>query len=205
MNKLIGVTGGIGAGKSTVVRMLEARGAETVDCDGVVHGLYQPGQPLAEQIIGHWGAEVDNGLGGVDRNRLAQKVFGNPDQLACLNALVHPVVKTALQDRARQCRGALFCAVPLLFEVGWEVDMAMTITVWCDRIQQRARLESRGWSAREIDARLASQMAPEEKLRRADYGLINNGPLDLLRRQVDRLLAVLPPAGCVNREGNDGH
>jgi dephospho-CoA kinase len=109
-----------------------------------------------------------------------------------LNDLVHPLVQREMLNAARasDC-GVLYCGIPLLFETGWDRTMGLTVAVWCDPRTQKARLLGRGWSEADIRARQSRQMSMDEKLERARYGLINTGPLEMLRQQCRCLVDVL--------------
>ncbi len=185
---LIGVTGGIGAGKSTVLSLFEELGEPTIDSDALVHQLYAEDAGLRDALVQRWGQHVLDRNGLVDRRQVAAKVFGCPRELAWLNARVHPLVRLRLQAQAKAWAGRCFCAVPLLFEVGWDRDMAATLSVWCDRQTQLERLRRRGWSDAEIRSRNEAQMDMDVKMRQADFALINNGTLASLKEQCRRLL-----------------
>ncbi len=188
MNNLIGVTGGIGAGKSTVLAYLDRLGCRTLDSDAVVHRLYQAGGELASRLRARWGAAVMQADGAVDRQAVASRVFAAPAELRWLNETVHPAVKLAIEREAAAAPSPLFCAIPLLFEVGWEVGLAGTVAVWCDPSTQLRRLHQRGWCQAEIDRRRQAQLSMDEKLERAEFGLINSASMDFLGRQVALLL-----------------
>ncbi|MBT3377773.1 MAG: dephospho-CoA kinase [Lentisphaerae bacterium] len=180
---LVGVTGGIGAGKTTVLRHLHSFNARTVDADTLVHELYAPGTRVFRGVLRRWGSDVTTVNGDIDRAAVARLVFADKDELEWLNRLVHPCVRQRIREIAEQQPTPLFCAIPLLFEVGWERDIRTTISVWCPPETQRSRLRSRGWTDEHIDERLAHQLSMDEKLRRADYGIINNGSQEMLREQ----------------------
>lgn len=188
---LVGVTGGMAAGKSTALGCFRALGASVVDADDVVHRLYLPGQDVYQALVGRWADEILNPDLTVNRAAIARRVFCDDHEMQWLNDLVHPLVQRQVLDAASAVtNGILCCGVPLLFETGWEQTMAFTVAVWCDPSTQRTRLLSRGWSENEIRVRQARQMSMDEKLTRATYGLINTGPLEMLRQQCRRLYDV---------------
>lgn len=189
--RAVGVTGGIGVGKTTVLEQLAALGAATVDADAVVHRLYEEDADVRRAVARRWGAPVTGADGSVDCAALAERVFTDSAELEWLNSLLHPLVRQRIRDEARRSNGLLFCAVPLLFEVGWQDDMWRTVAVWCDLTTQRKRLVSRGWSSEEIVRRTVAQMDMDEKLARSDYAIVNCGSRDLLRSQCVRLLTRL--------------
>lgn len=184
---LVGVTGGIGAGKTSFLAMCDELGNRTLDADAVVHRLYAPGTAVFQAVLGRWGPQVLGGDGTLDRAAVARLVFGSETELNWLNALVHPLVKETIVEQAASGPGPLFCGVPLLFEAGWEKHMAFTVAVWCDPATQRRRLHGRGWTDAEIAARQARQLPMDAKLELADFGVINIGSLDMLAEQCRRL------------------
>jgi dephospho-CoA kinase len=184
----IGVTGGAGAGKTTVLRKFEAFGASALDADDIVRELYAPGTPAHQALCWRWGSDIVAADGSIDRGKVANLVFASPAELAWLNKLIHPLVKQRFLQKSKRGSGLMFCAVPLLFESGWEKDMTRTITVWCDGPTQWERLRRRGWSDAHIKARLHYQMPADEKLRRADFGIINNSSQSTLDEQCRRMI-----------------
>ena len=184
---LVGLTGGIGAGKTSALREFALLGAVTLEADAIVHGLYAPGAPACRALHERWGTGVMAPDGGVDRAAVARLVFGSDEELAWLNRLIHPEVRRIIRRRAEQLDVALFCAIPLLFEAGWQRDTSVIVAVWCDSATQRGRLLSRGWTSSEIDGRLAHQQGMDEKLGRADYGIINTSSRGCLHEQCRRV------------------
>jgi len=181
---LLGVTGGMAAGKSTVLRCFQALGAAVVDADDLVHRLYLPGSIVHREVLERWGGAVLNADGSVNRAAVAQRVFSDDRELQWLNGLLHPLVQRQVRDLSAATEAALFCcAVPLLFEAGWDHWMTQTLAVWCDPGRQWARLRQRGWTDDHIGARLARQLSMDEKLTRAHYGIINTGSIETLRQQ----------------------
>lgn len=186
--RTVGVTGGIGAGKTTALQQLAGIGAPTLDADAVVHDLYERDAGVRHAVAARWGASVTGADGSINCAAVAGRVFAGKAELAWLNGLIHPLVRQRIRDEARRSSGFLFCAVPLLFEVGWQEDMWRTVGVWCDAATQWERLFERGWSHDESRCRIAAQMDMDEKLARSDYGIANCGSRDLLRSQCVRLL-----------------
>jgi dephospho-CoA kinase/formamidopyrimidine-DNA glycosylase len=181
---LVGVTGGMAAGKSTALSCFKALGASVVDADDVVHGLYLPGQVVYQAVVERWAEEILNPDGTVNRAAIAKRVFCDDREMQWLNDLLHPLVQRQVLDMAAaMTNGVLCCCVPLLFEAGWDRAFAPTVAVWCDPSIQKTRLLSRGWSENDIRIRQARQMTMDEKLNRATYGLINTGSFEMLRQQ----------------------
>lgn len=187
---LVGITGGIGAGKSTVLDVFQKLGAATLDADSLVHQLYARGGEGTALLDAHWGPQVLAADGSVDRKVVASIVFTDATERQWLNQAIHPLVQAQVLAAAERCREPLFCAVPLLFESGWQELFNCIITVWCSAQQQRERLRQRGWSEQEIAARLAAQADMNEKAERADYVLLNTGTVPFLTEQCRQLKLV---------------
>ncbi len=171
---LIAITGGIGAGKSTVTARFKFLGAEVLDADYLAHDLYKPASPAWQAMVYRWGEAIVSPDGAIDRQKVGKIVFSSSADLTWLNSLLHPLLKEAILRQAQAAPAGLFCAIPLLFEIGWQAEAAAVISVWCDPDTQRQRLLARNWSPEQIQARLSQQMSMDEKLRRSDYGLISS-------------------------------
>ncbi len=184
---LVGITGGIGAGKSTVLAIMARLGFPVLDADEAVHRLYESDSELVARLVERWGAGVLDAGGALDRRAVAERVFQNPGERRWLNRIVHPRVRARIREFAEQSRGLCFCGVPLLYEVGWEQDFDRVAAVWCDPETQWRRLRRRGWSPAEIRRRIASQLSMDAKLERADFGIVNTGPRRLLEQQCARI------------------
>ena len=189
---LVVITGGIGTGKSTVLAAFAKLGANCLDTDEVAHRLYEPGQPAWQPIREHFGADVIRPDGTLDRTAVAARVFRNPDELAWLNALMHPLIqRQMLAQEEMAAPEPLFAAVPLWYEIGWSLPGVRVIATWCKPEQQRQRLRNRGWDDGEIDRRLASQLPPDEKLRRADFAILTIDTVQKLERQCEIIYKLL--------------
>ena len=188
----IALTGSIGMGKSTVAKMFERRGVPVFDADGKVRRLQGPGGALVEAIERRFPGSVRDGA--VDREALSAMVLGRPDELAELEAIVHPEVKRA---RGQFIAGhadapALLFDIPLLFETGGEVAFDKVITVSAPPDVQRQRVLSRpGMTAEKLDAILARQMPDADKRERSDFVIDTGGSLAETERQVEHILACL--------------
>jgi dephospho-CoA kinase len=182
---LIAVTGGIGAGKSTVLTRFRELGGETLDADEAVHSLYQRDSQLCKAMQKRWGDDILTQDGLPDRSKIASVVFQSQSELEWLNSLVHPLVKEIILRRAACCSGTLYCAIPLFFECGWMQEAVFSIGLWCDPLTQHARLLQRGWTDSQIKARIAQQLSMDEKLFRSDFGIISNCSWKNLYRQCD--------------------
>ena len=187
---VVGLTGSIGSGKSTVARLLGARGVPVIDADVLAREVTAPGSPALAAIVARWGPGVRTPNGALDRAALRRIVFASADERAALNAIVHPMVearRNALLGAAR-ARGdrVQVCDIPLLFEAGLADRMDTIVFVDAPREERLERLvRDRGLSAAEAAAMIDAQMPAEEKRARSDYVIDNNGSIDLLRTRVD--------------------
>ncbi len=186
---IIGITGGIGAGKTTALACFQELGGHVLEADEVTRHVCRQGSEAYQMIIGRWGSKVIGKDGDIDRGAIAELVFGDADQLAWLNSIIHPRVQQAIVAAARSLAGGqtLFCAVPLLFEVGWENQFDWVICVWCDPATQQERLEKRGWSREQIKLRQKHQWSMDRKAEPADFVVVNIGSHDLLEIQCRHL------------------
>lgn len=186
MDKMnIGLTGGIGCGKSTALSFFAQAGAVTVETDAVVRDLLAQDGELIRLLRDAFGEAVLDAEGRVDRPSLARKVFHNPEALALLESLVHPRVREHWMRQLRENHPVLIVEIPLLFEKDLNGHFSSTICVSSFPEIQNQRLKSRGMSDSQIQYRKQRQLSLDEKMRRADTILFNNGSLDHLREQVE--------------------
>ena len=192
---MIVITGGIGCGKSTVLKQFSAFGRQVADADDLTHALYVPGSPLLAELAREFGAGILTSDGALDRATLAQIVFAQPDALAKLEALIHPRVFNRLRELDEDAYGKLVAAIPLWYECGGAEKFPgvppKVVSVWCNDAIQWERLRARGWSDEHITQRLDAQFNKDTKLRYADFGIINNGTLQELTEQCRRINAAL--------------
>ncbi len=188
---VIGILGGIAAGKTTVARMLAELGATTISADEVAHEVLDK-PAIRDRIAARWGREVLDEGGRVDRDRLARVVFGNPEELAALEAITHPAIVGELRERLAAARrsaetAAVVVDAPLLLEA--ELDGACDVLVFvdCPREVRLARAQARGWAAEELDRREGHQNPLETKRRRARFIIDGNCPLESTFQQVQQL------------------
>jgi dephospho-CoA kinase len=193
---VLGLTGGIGAGKSTVARMLAARGAAVIDADAVAREVVQPGGAAYGAVVERFGREVVRGDGTIDRRALAGIVFGDELARTDLNAIVHPAVAEGIRGRLANLPASSVAVVevPLLVEAGWAADVVVVVDAPLD-VAARRVVDGRGMGEAEVRQRMAVQATPEERHARADYVIDNGGPLSDLDAQVDRLWAELGARG----------
>lgn len=198
---LVGLTGGIGSGKSTVAAMLTARGAVVVDADQVVRDVQRPGSPVLTKLAERFGPEVIGSDGELDRAAVAAKAFGDPEALADLNKIVHPAVGEEMNRRVEELSHTdhvVVLDIPLLAERPRE-GLQATIVVDVPPELQLERLRGRGMDPDDAAARISRQASREDRLKIATDVLDNSGTRDKLERQVDDLwvrlvqLPQLPP------------
>lgn len=189
----LGLTGGIGMGKSTAADLLARRGVPVVDTDQLARDLVAPGQPVLAEIRTQFGPEMLAADGSLNRTAMARRVFGDPQERQRLEALLHPLIRAAWHARlaawSRAGEALAVVVIPLLFEVGAEAELDLTLCVACSASTQRERLLVRGWNEADIAARLAAQWPAERKLALARYGIWNEGRQEVLAAQLDRILA----------------
>lgn len=193
--KIIGLTGGIACGKTTVAAMLKELGATVLDADEISRGLTAPGGPALPAIREAFGAQVFAPDGTLDRKALASIVFSNGEALRTLNAITHPMVIARLERGIAACREnavpIVVLDVPLLFEVGAEKLADTTLCVTAPTEVQIRRMQSRnGYTPTEAMERINSQMPVSEKAARSDAVLDTDKPLAQLREEVEKLYNV---------------
>lgn len=206
---LVGLTGGIGSGKSTVSAMLASKGAIVIDADRITRELQEAGSPVLAEMVAAFGVEILDGSGALDRPKLAAKVFGDAEALATLNKIVHPAVgreMAARLDAQRNSDNVVVLDIPLLVENPREglsgivvVDLPIEIAV--DRL-----VEFRNMTSEDAQARISRQATRESRIAIADRVIDNAGDLERLATQVDEvwewmlgLPAAAPDAGRVAR------
>ena len=187
----IGLTGGIGSGKSTVSALLAARGAVVVDADRIAREVVEPGTPGLAAIVEAFGDGVLRPDGGLDRPALAAVVFADPGARARLDGIVHPLVRARAAELAAAAPpGAVVVHdVPLLVESGRREPYDLVLVVETDLATRVARLVGRGLSEEDARARIAVQATDEQRRAVADVVLENDGTPEDLAEQVDRFWA----------------
>lgn len=187
---VLGLTGGIGSGKSTVSSLLEAKGAVIVDADRVVRELQQPGEPVFEAMVDAFGAGIVAADGTLDRQAVADLVFGDDEKLKTLNGIVHPAVGVRMAEQLAALAdtdSVVILDVPLLVEKGG-YDTVATVVVDVDPDLAVQRLvEHRGFTEADARARMARQASREDRLAMADVVIDNSGTVADLGPQVDAL------------------
>jgi len=185
---IVGLTGGIGSGKSTVSQLLVRRGAVVIDADAITREVQAPGSPLLDRLAERFGADVIAADGSLDRARVASLVFGDADALKDLNKIVHPAVGAEMNARIlaeRATDHVVVLDVPLLVENPRE-GLGGTIVVDVPvETQVRRLVEFRGFDEADARARIARQATREQRLERADVVIDNSGEPAELEPQID--------------------
>jgi dephospho-CoA kinase len=198
--KVIGLTGGIASGKSTVAGMLVEAGVALIDADAVVHQLYQTDAALVADLVHHFGPTILDPTSQLNRQALGQQVFNQPERLALLGQLVHPRVRQALVDFALAQPRLAVLVIPLLYENGLHHGIMapsgqplMFDQIWLcavpHAVQRQRLITLRGLTPEEADHRLASQLSLTDKLKYSPMVIDCNGTIESTREQVRQLLA----------------
>jgi dephospho-CoA kinase len=201
----LGLTGGIGSGKSTALAYLRELGAGVISSDDIVHGLYSNGD-VVERIREHFGATVVDGAGGVSRPALAGVVFADEGQLRWLEDLLHPFVRRSVdawtreQGKVRPRPALLVVEVPLLFETGFADAFDFTMLITAPDDVRRRRLTAK-LTGSEFSRRLAQQMPEEDKIARSDFVFHNIGTRKALKEFVGQTVAHILAAGDAGAAG----
>jgi len=207
----VGLTGGIGSGKSTVAALLVERGAVLLDADAIVRELQEPGTPVFDAMVERWGDGIVAADGTLDRQAVADRAFSDADELAALNAIVHPAVAEEMTRRREALAGTdatVILDIPLLVESGHEGLGGIIVVDVDPEVAVRRLVAHRGFTEGDARGRIARQASREDRLARADVVVDNGGSLDDLVAQVDRVQAWLDgldrpvPGGPVRRIGS---
>ena len=191
MMRVLGLTGGIGSGKSLVAQMFRELGAEVIDADQLARDVVEPGQPALDEIVEAFGRDILLPDGRLNRGRLAAAIFADPAARQRLNAITHPRIRARMDTEvaARSQRsGVLILDIPLLYENGRAGIVEKVVVVWVDPATQLQRLTERdGLSVEDARQRIAAQMSLDDKRARADYVIDNTGSREATRRQVETI------------------
>ena len=189
----VGLTGGIATGKSTVARMLTAKGALLVDLDELAHTVEEPGGAVWGEIVRHFGEDILDADRKIDRKKLGAIVFSDPGKRRLLNSVVHPAVFEVWQERLNGIRrinrdAVVLSDIPLLVEASMEKMVDLVLLVYLPREKQIARLMKRdGYSRSEAEMRIAAQMPIEEKKPHADIVISNEGSEEETEAALDNI------------------
>ena len=188
MSKIIGITGGIASGKSTVTEFLRQQGYQVIDADQVVHELQEPGGRLYQALLSTFGSAILQEDGHLDRPKLGAMIFGNPDLLAQSSQLQNEIIREELarrRDFLAETETIFFMDLPLLFELEYDNWFDQIWLVDVREETQLSRLMARNaLSQEEAEKRIATQLSLQEKRKRADVLIDNNGSLEETRQQI---------------------
>lgn len=190
--RVLGLTGGVGMGKSTAARLLKKVGLPVVDSDDLAREAVQPGTEGLAEIADEFGEGFLKADGSLDRDKMASKVFQDEAARKRLEAIIHPRVRTVWEKQIDQWREQKrpvgVVVIPLLFEVDLQDSFDAVLCVACTANTQRARLRERNWDDAQITARIAAQMDIAQKMDLADHVLWNEGAPELLMDQMKEIL-----------------
>ena len=191
--RVLGLTGGVGMGKSTAARLLKKVGLPVVDSDDLAREAVQPGTEGLAEIADEFGEGFLKADGSLDRDKMASKVFQDEAARKRLEAIIHPRVRTVWEKQIDQWREQKrlvgVVVIPLLFEVDLQDSFDAVLCVACTANTQRARLRERNWDDAQITARIAAQMDIAQKMDLADHVLWNEGAPELLMDQMKEILS----------------
>jgi len=187
---ILGLTGGFGCGKSSVIEFFKAAGWQTSSADDICAELYEQQETkLMEQLRGRWQDKVFYSDGKVNKAEIAKIVFSDDSELQWLCSVLYPLIAKKTKSLIEENRGKDFIIeVPLLFEAGWDKIFDKTVAVWTDTETQKERLLAKGFSINDIKSRNSKQLPNDEKLQKADFGIMNNGNLKFLQKQCNKLI-----------------
>lgn len=188
----LGLTGGIGCGKSTVVGLFSSNGWRTLETDAIVRDLLSNDSGVAVALRERWGAAVFDEQGALDRRAIAKRVFGTTAEIQWLEHLLHPMVRQAWVTELNRAPDADWLVeIPLLFEKRLETHFDFIVCVISPPAVVEDRMVARGYTGAEIEQRRQRQMPLEEKARRSDFVISNAGSLEFLNLQTTRLIDLL--------------
>ena len=190
--KVIGLTGGIGSGKSTAAQILTEFGAKVIDADKVAHEVFNPGTEGLQKVVETFGEGVLNTEGEIDRKKLGEIVFNNPTALSTLNEIIHPrayeLTRSRLEEFRKQGVEVVVLEVILLVEAGWDhlADEIWVTVAMEDTVVKRLQA-SRGLTKEEILTRIHAQTPNEERIKYADVVIENDGSYEELKKKLSGL------------------
>ncbi|HTL55236.1 MAG TPA: dephospho-CoA kinase [Candidatus Limnocylindrales bacterium] len=193
--KVIGLTGGVGMGKSTCADLLRARGLPVIDTDDLARVVVEPQQPALTEIRELFGPSVLTEDGHLRRDELARRVFADPAARKQLEHILHPRIRQLWRAQVETWRteshSLALVVIPLLFETGAQSELDATICVACTASTQQQRLLDRGWDRQQIQRRIDAQWQVQNKIAAADFLIWSEGSLELHAAQLDRILHTL--------------
>ncbi len=193
ISRIYGLTGGVGMGKSTAGRLLNKLGVQCVDSDDLARAVVEPSQPALDEIKNHFGAEVLDHRGRLDRSKMASIIFSDELQRKRLEGIIHPRVRELWMKQVAEWRAGNvrlgIVIIPLLYEVKAEVEFDKIICIACTPNTQFKRLRDRAWSDDQTKARVSIQMDISEKMDRSDHLVWNEGGKSVMCEQLKQIIA----------------
>lgn len=190
--KVIGLTGGVGMGKSTCADLLQKRGIPVVDTDDLAREVVLPNQPALKEIANAFGHDFLTPSGELDRGRMASLVFSDSQARQRLESILHPLIRdlwlAQVETWRSQGHPIAVVVIPLLYETRAERELDKVICVACSAVAQKERLLSRNWSESQITQRLQSQWPVDQKIQASHYLVWSEGRMEVLADQLDRIL-----------------
>lgn len=193
--KLIGITGGIGMGKSTAGKILQEKGFPVADTDAIAHELVQPNQPALAEIVAQFGAHLLDSDGRLRRDELAKIAFADDEARRRLEAILHPPIRERWRADVKRWRASAhkfgFVLIPLLFETNAASEFDATLCVACSKDAQQTRLIARGWTFEHLQRRIAAQWPVEKKMDASTFVIWTDTTVAVHADQISHILQVL--------------
>ena len=191
----IGLTGGIGMGKSTAADLLAREGLPVIDTDVLARDLVEFGQPALAEIAAAFGSDMIDATGHLNREKMARRVFASSPDRQKLESILHPRIRDRWRAEVEHLHGegnrAVVVVIPLLFETGAESELDTTICVACSAATQRDRLLARGWTLSHLEQRIQAQWPTEKKMQLSDYVIWTEGSIDVHAEQLKRVVTTV--------------
>jgi dephospho-CoA kinase len=193
---VIGLTGGIASGKSTVAGMFADLGAVVIDADKIARDVVAPGQEGLHSIVLHFGEEILDQEGRLDRKKMGEIVFSDEEARKHMNSLLHPLIRKRMEQEKQKALllhpPLIILDIPLLYESNWQAKLEKVVVVYVPEQLQLQRLMNRNHlTQEEAEQRISAQMSIEEKKKRADFLIDNSGTMEETKEQVDLLFGQL--------------
>ena len=200
----LGLTGGVGMGKSACAQLFSARGVPVIDTDELARQVVEPGEPGFAEVARAFGEEIIGPDGRLRRQELARRVFADPAKRKQLEAILHPRIRTLwlsqLQQWQHDGRPLGVVVIPLLFETGAEGELDAVICIACSSKTQQQRLRTRGWSPEQIQQRISAQWPVETKMLKSDFVIWTEADLPVHAGQLERILSSLGFGACFRQD-----
>lgn len=190
--RIIGITGGTGAGKSTVCEELKNNGATIVDCDRIAHSVVEKGKPALAEIVAFFGNDILSADGNLDRKKMSGIVFSDKEKLVTLNKITHKYIfEEMLKEISEACTEMVVLDVPLLFQCDFPFECDLTVAVVADKEERIYRIMRRDGISREAaQKRMSNQLTDDEYRSKADFYFVNDGDPEKIKEFVKKICSV---------------